>query len=175
MLTKRLVLRLSSLGDIILSTAVLEVPHPNIQIDWAIAEEYKELIETHPGIHRVNCRFSRSLGSRGWRELFCRQAWENRYDEVIDLHKSLRTRVMRLLFLFWSFRERSPRPRWKSISKQKFKLYPYFVFKGLWPKALRPTPWVTRFTQIVGGSEKARPNLRHLIQGQELPTRLVPK
>jgi ADP-heptose:LPS heptosyltransferase len=172
MLKKRLVLRLSSLGDIILSTAALEVPQPNVQIDWAIAEEYKELLESHPRIHRLLV-FRRTSGSRGWGK-FCRHIWENCYDEVVDLHKSLRTRLMRIMFIYWGYCEGRAPPQWHSISKQKFRLYPYFIFKKAWPRSWRPTPWVQRFTNMFGptDTEKAKPNLRHLIREIEIPSAL---
>jgi len=75
-------------------------------------------------------------------------------------------------FLFWSFKKRRAMPFWKTVSKERFRLYSYFFFKAGWPTSLRPSPWVRRFTQRVGGSGNERPNLKHLLQGGDLPPEL---
>lgn len=171
MQTKRLAIRLTSLGDVILASSALEViPQFSFAWDWVVSQEYAGLFEGHPRISRV-ISFDRSKGLKGWVQ-FCRRLWESQYDEVFDLHQSLRTRGMKFLFYFWSISERRPFPKWKCISKQKFKLYPYYLLKGLWPKQLRPTPWVTRFTELVGGTGAERPNLNYLKLSEPLPLEL---
>ena len=156
---KRLILRLSSLGDVILATSALEVgPH---RWDWVVASEFSELLEGDPRIGRL-FKFERKSGLPGWVKL-SRQIWESGYDEIFDLHGSLRTRVMHFLFFYWGTVQRGGKPRWKTISKQRWRLYPYFWLKHYWPKSLRPTPWVERYSKRVGGSGLERPQLTHLL------------
>src|SRR5690348_12590491 len=102
--TKQLVIRLSSLGDVILATSALEVDLPGQVIDWVVSKEYVELIHGHPKLNQV-FGFDRKSGSSGWIRL-CRELWENQYQIIFDLHGSLRTRMMRFLFFYWSIRER---------------------------------------------------------------------
>ncbi len=164
---KTLILRLSSLGDIILSTASLEAIDKNHEIDWAVSSEYSILLKGHPKIRNV-LSFDRSTGLSGWID-FSRDLWDRGYDEIYDLHRSLRTRILSLLFLYWGFFSHSKRkPKWRSLSKRRFYLYPFFFLKGLWPKKFRPTPLVSRFALAVGGAGIERPNLRHLVSLPDL-------
>src|SRR5689334_10767169 len=116
MLPKRLILRLSSLGDVILATSALEADRENNYFDWLVSEEYREILHGHPKINRVLV-FDRALGFRNW-VFTCRQIWEYRYDEIIDLHCTLRTKIMKQLFLFWSKKEKIAPPLWRSVPKQ---------------------------------------------------------
>src|SRR4051812_21637867 len=118
--TKRLILRLTSLGDVILASSALQVDQTSSQLDWAIAQEYAELIEDHPRIHRL-FKFNRKSGFRAW-ILLSRKIWENNYDEVYDLHRSLRTRLMKVLFFYWGIKEGRRNPSWKSVSKERLRL-----------------------------------------------------
>jgi len=76
---------------------------------------------------------------------------------------------MRGFFLFWSFREGVSGPQWKTISKQRLRLCSYFLLKELMPKKWRPSAWVERFVQRVGGSGCERPDLRHLLEKEKFP------
>ena len=54
---KILIVRISALGDIILTLPVLEVlkqQFPTAQIDWAVSEEGAPLLENHPYIHSLH-------------------------------------------------------------------------------------------------------------------------
>jgi heptosyltransferase-2 len=170
MYTNRLVLRLSSLGDVILATSVLETLSNNQQLDWLTGAEYAELIEGHPKVKKT-WKFNRKAGLSGWIQL-SRQIWENHYDEIYDLHRTLRTRLMKIFFVYWSFVEKKSLPKWKTISKQRLRLYLFYLLKRFSPRVLKPTPWVERFTCLLGGSGKERPNLTHLLDQQDLPADL---
>ena len=37
------------------------------------------------------------------------------------------------------------------------------MFKEIWPRAWRPTPWRRRFARTLGGSGEEMPNLCHLV------------
>jgi ADP-heptose:LPS heptosyltransferase len=163
--TKTLILRLSSLGDVILASSVLEINRPNAQLDWVVSKEYSELLRGHPKLHRLFV-FDRKQGLKGW-VFFCREIWRENYSEVYDLHRSLRTRFMKILFIYWSLKESTPSPLWKSISKEKLKLYLYYLLKKRCPQRWRPTLWVQKFVKLMGGTGQERPNLKHLLKDQE--------
>lgn len=167
----RLLLRLSSLGDVILASSALEALPPAEKVDWATTKGYSELLRSHSRVARV-FEFDRQTRFRGWVE-FSRQAWDRHYQEILDLHGNLRTLIMRMLFLYWGLRQPEHRPKWKKVSKQRFRLYGYFIFKNLWPRIFHPTPWVERFTQLAGGTGKERPNLRHLLEQESLPPDVI--
>jgi len=111
-MSKVLIFRLSSLGDLVLSMAALSVPRlsPGREgplVDWVVSEEFVPLLEGHPGIRRI-IPFNRKGGLAAWLEL-CQRLFQEGYSEVIDLHSSLRTRLARFLFLFGRFLGGSPR------------------------------------------------------------------
>jgi ADP-heptose:LPS heptosyltransferase len=163
-----LIIRLSSLGDVILASAALQSQALPEKVDWLVAAEYSDLLKNHPKIRKLHI-FHRSKGFIGWVEL-CRDLWTHHYDEIYDLHGSLRTRWMRVLFLFWGLKVRlsmrSPRksPQWFKIDKQKLRLWGFFVLKRFWPRVFMPEAWVSRFSRRVGGTGTERPDLRHLCQ-----------
>ena len=91
-----LILRLSSLGDIVLATALiaaLREHYPESQIDLVIAREYESLVPVLPGLSQVHT-YNKKTGLRGLRALR-RELMKERYDHVLDLHNVLRTRVLR--------------------------------------------------------------------------------
>ncbi|MFZ9596533.1 MAG: glycosyltransferase family 9 protein [Bdellovibrionia bacterium] len=157
-----LILRLSSLGDVILSSTVLQVSGLKNPIDWVTSAQYASLFETHPRVRRVY-GFDRKSGLRAWVRL-CRVLWHAQYSDVLDLHGSLRTQLMRVLFWFWGVFSPPPSPiQWRSVSKPRLRLFGYFTLKKAWPKRLRPLPWVVRFAQTAGGSGSERPTFEHLL------------
>ncbi len=169
---KCLVLRLSSLGDVVLASSVLEVDSftTSRRIDWVVAKEFKEVLSNHPRIQRLWV-FDRSGGFRAWIQ-YCRKLWSEDYVEVYDLHRSLRTRLMKILFFVWCLTHRKSFPRWRSVSKQRLRLYLYYSLKKLCPRSFRPAAWITRFTQTVNGTGRERPNLRFLLSDEVLPAEL---
>ena len=160
---RKLIFRLSSLGDVILASSILKTLDPGQVIDWVISSEFAELLEGHPRIGKL-WRFDRREGLRSWLRL-CREIWAEDYDEVFDLHKTLRTRIARvfLSFKFLSSSTRVPLPRWRSISKQRFRLLGFFTFKSIWPTSCRPDPWFKRFSECFGAGKASSPDLSHLL------------
>ena len=174
---KRLYIRLSSLGDVILASTALEVISVPMshECHWLVLQEYSTLLEGHPRLNQV-LTFQKKVGLKGWLRL-CRKIWESEYSEIYDLHCNLRTRLMKLCFVWWSLSEQRKMPRWQMISKQRFRLYGYYLLKKLWPSKLRPQPWVQRYAQFVGGTGSERPDLRHLLFQNDFsfPSELVGK
>lgn len=96
LLKKLLLIRLSSLGDILLTTPVLAAlrdKFPDAQIDLVIGSEYGPLAPLLPGRPRVQL-FNRSTGLIGLLHLR-RELRSEGYDAVLDLHNNLRSRVLR--------------------------------------------------------------------------------
>jgi heptosyltransferase-2 len=153
---KRLIIRLSSLGDVILASSVLALPGAEasgIETHWLVKREFAELLEGHPAIHRV-WTYDKSLGLPGWRAI-CRAIAVEGFDDIYDLQSSLRTRLAA-----WLVRG----PRWHRVAKQRWRLIGYFIFKGRWPHALRPEAWVARHCRMIEPAAlPALPNLRHLL------------
>ena len=127
--------------------------------DWVVATRFAGLLRAHPGINRL-WEYDRTTGLRGWIAL-CRELHAQNFDVVHDLHGSLRTRLARMLFLFWGGR----RIRWHRVKKQRLRLYGYFLFKALWPRVLRPAPHSRRFALACGGNGAEKPDLGHLVGG----------
>jgi len=98
-LEKILIIRLSSLGDVILTTPVLSLLHahfPNALIDLAVKKEYAELFSSDPRIRALRIYDSRGA-HRGGSGLFAfiSTLRNMNYDLVIDLHNNLRSFAIR--------------------------------------------------------------------------------
>ena len=92
---KILVIRLSSIGDILLSTPIfraLRAQFPDAEIDVLVKTHFVELLRFNPHISSVL-----EIGAAGSKDLIqvTRQIRSERYDLIIDLHNSLRSRIIR--------------------------------------------------------------------------------
>lgn len=150
-----MIIRLSSLGDVVLAAAALEV-NQTLHMDWVVASEFAEILRGHPRIGRLIEFDRRRSGLLAWVRLFSDLRAHGGYSEVLDLHSTLRSLVARIIF----FRSGV---RWSRISKQRWRLWGFALFKRLWPKSLRPLPWVERFARAAGGTGCERPDLGHLL------------
>ncbi|MCU0452452.1 MAG: lipopolysaccharide heptosyltransferase II [Bacteroidetes bacterium] len=93
-----LIIRFSSIGDIVLASPLIRAMRsrfPTAQIDFVTKTEHAELVRSH---HALNYTFTYDSGTGfdGLRALKRRLAAE-RYDLVIDIHNSLRSRFIRSL------------------------------------------------------------------------------
>ncbi|MBD3308520.1 hypothetical protein GF339_18990 [candidate division KSB3 bacterium] len=98
MMQNILIARLSSIGDIVLTTPLVRVLRkrfPDARIDFLIKQEFAELMQTNPNLSTVYPYDSRS-GLTGLAALAL-QLRQNRYDLFIDLHKNFRTYLLRVL------------------------------------------------------------------------------
>ena len=92
---KILIIRFSSLGDILLSTpliSLLKKQFPETQIDFLVKSEYAELVKHHQALNRV-IEFDASAGFAGLRRLK-KQLLQQHYRVVIDIHRNLRSRYL---------------------------------------------------------------------------------
>ncbi|RYU79711.1 glycosyltransferase family 9 protein [Hymenobacter persicinus] len=89
---KILILRFSSIGDIVLTTPVVRALHqqiPGAQVHFATKPAYRGLVANNPHVAKVHC-LTGSLG-----ELVAELRAEQ-FDYIIDLHNNLRTRLLKL-------------------------------------------------------------------------------
>ncbi len=109
-----LIIRFSSLGDIILTTPVLaavKAKYPRAVIDFLVMDKYAEAISGNPHIdHLLLFEKNRFKGIKGIAR-FARRLREKKYDQVIDLHAKLRSILLCTLLGRPTFRYRKRRLR----------------------------------------------------------------
>ncbi len=91
-MTKFLIIRFSSIGDIVLTTPVircLKQQYPEAEVHYATKKSYKSLLENNPFIDKV------FVLENGLNELV-KSLQSERYDYVVDLHNNLRTSIIKL-------------------------------------------------------------------------------
>ncbi len=91
-LHKTLIIRFSSIGDIVLSSLLVRTLRdrfPEAEIDYLVKSEYADLVHHNPHISHV-LQFSPADGLSGHRQRI-RSA---EYDMIIDIHDSLRSRYL---------------------------------------------------------------------------------
>lgn len=108
-----LVIRLSSLGDILLTAPALRALRsrfPTARIDFLTSQPYTELVKALPGVDCV-LEFDKS---GGFKNLFRYQArlFRNRYSVLVDLQNSFRSAFWRT-FSFPAIWSKSRRYRWR--------------------------------------------------------------
>lgn len=89
---KILVIRFSSIGDIVLTTPVLRCLHrqiPGAEVHFATKKKFAGLLANNPHIHRIH-----GLGDDF--AAFARELRSEKFDHIIDLHRNLRTFRLRL-------------------------------------------------------------------------------
>ncbi len=98
--TKFLILRFSSIGDIVLTTPVtrcIKKQYPNAEVHFATKESFKELVENNPYIDQYHL-IGKSLNK------FIQSLQTENFDFIIDLHNNLRTSIIKMsLFSVKSF------------------------------------------------------------------------
>ncbi len=88
------VLRLSSLGDVVLTLPVVEAlraAYPEAEIVFWVKEEFADAVRFHPAISRVRCL---ERDASRLEDLVSMSAELEDHDLILDLHGSLRTRVL---------------------------------------------------------------------------------
>ncbi|HNT51173.1 MAG TPA: glycosyl transferase, partial [Cyclobacteriaceae bacterium] len=88
---KVLVIRFSSIGDIVLTTPVVRVLKTQLndaEVHFATKDKFAVLVESNPYIDKVQV-LKEDLGE------FIKQLKAEQYDYVIDLHNNLRTRIIK--------------------------------------------------------------------------------
>jgi lipopolysaccharide heptosyltransferase II len=93
---KILIIRLSSIGDILLTTPFIRQvrkKYPKAQIDFVVKTEYSELLEYNPNINNL-IKFESATGTKGLKKLK-KSLNENEYEYIFDLHNNIRSNYLR--------------------------------------------------------------------------------
>jgi len=93
-----LIIRLSSIGDVVLTTPVIRTLHkqyPDIKIDYLIKEQFKDLIAYHPALDTIRT-IPKDFSFKQLVDLHKQLQSSGKYDFILDLHDNLRSRVLTL-------------------------------------------------------------------------------
>ncbi len=124
---RMLIIRFSSIGDIVLTTPVirgLNRHFPELKIDYLIKEQFRDLIAHHPGVDRVKT-IPHDLPFRELIQLRQQIQSSGEYDYLLDLHDNLRSRIL-------TFRSRVPCARYR---KNRFRRWLFIYWKIRSPQA----------------------------------------
>jgi lipopolysaccharide heptosyltransferase II len=94
-LKKILIIRLSSLGDVLLATPLirqLRQKYPQVQLDFLVRDEYAELLRHHPGLSGL-IEFDIQQGFTSLQKMR-KKIRQTRYDVILDIHNNLRSRYL---------------------------------------------------------------------------------
>ncbi len=158
---KVLVFRLSSLGDVILSTAFLDELAPDVEVTWVVKAAFADVLHGHPKVKKI-IPLQGKVSLPAWIHLLLLLKQE-KFEFVADLHCTLRTFVARVISPFWLPRE----ARVRGLQKERLRSFAFFFLKRLCPKKLRPRPLRVRAAEVAlrlgltrgGRFVKALPNL----------------
>lgn len=92
---RTLIIRLSSVGDVVLSSLLVRTfrkKFPSTRLDFLVKEEYAGLLQHNPHLHEV-LTFPRDGSFADLRRLR-RDIQKRRYDVIIDIHDSMRSRLL---------------------------------------------------------------------------------
>jgi heptosyltransferase-2 len=95
-LEKILIIRFSSMGDVILSSPlirVLRAAYPEAKIDFLVKSEFAELVRYNPHLSSV---IELKTSDRAELKDLKQHIRSQRYDAIFDLHNSLRSRYLRI-------------------------------------------------------------------------------
>jgi len=96
---KILIIRMSSIGDIILATSFLDSvkkKYPNSSIDFLIKKEFSPLLQNHPQINNV-IELDKSEGLKGLINLG-KHLMHQGYYKVFDIHNVFRSKILSFFF-----------------------------------------------------------------------------
>jgi len=94
---KILIIRFSSIGDIVLTTSPLKTirnAFPNAQISYLTLEHFMPLLEFHPDIDRLIPLSKNTTGTNLWN--ISDYIRKQNYSVIFDLHNSLRSNIITL-------------------------------------------------------------------------------
>ncbi len=89
---KVLIIRFSSLGDIVLTTPIIRAlknNFPDIILDYLVKEKYVDALRFNPKLNKI-IPFTKDTSIKQIRELIKKE----KYDYIIDLHSSLRSKLI---------------------------------------------------------------------------------
>ncbi len=138
LLNKTLILRLSSIGDIVLASPLIRVLRkrfPEARIDFVVKSEFAELVRYNPYITSV-IEFSNSAGFAGLVSLK-RKLRSVGYDSVIDIHNNFRSMYLRS-FIGADICAVVDKRLWQRFILVRFKLNRYNGFVSVADRYIEP-------------------------------------
>jgi heptosyltransferase-2 len=152
-----LVIRFSSLGDVILTSPFLRIlrqKFPEAQIDFCTKTEYAEILKYNPNITNI-IEADNDLNF-GKLKILRKSRKENRYDLVIDLHNNLKTFYLKIFF-----RLHSKVLVFRKYSIRKFLLVKFKInlLKHFPPIYLRYINTLKKVTGLNGNDLKTLPEI----------------
>ena len=126
MILKILVIRLSSIGDVILTTPILRglrLKFPRAQIDFIVMDKFKESIRGNSNID--NLIIFEKDKYKGLKGIYDFSKGLDKYDLLIDLHSKMRSKLISKFLNTKTIRYRK-RAWWKTLLV-KLKLIKYSV------------------------------------------------
>jgi ADP-heptose:LPS heptosyltransferase len=143
-----LVIRFSSMGDIVLTSALIrqiKIKYPNAKIYFAVSKEFSEILEYNPRIDRV-IEYSKEASINqivNLKNNLRREFNDGKFDYVIDLQHNLRSQIFRS----------GLGKRYLLMNKRRLhKLSLVYLKKPLF-KGIIPIPEIYRFTASELGIE----------------------
>ena len=135
---KILILRLSSIGDILLTTPLirrLDQAFPGAQIDFVVKSQFADLLRTNPHLDKLYTLDAK----KGWPALrkLRRMLRLQKYNLVIDIHNNFRSRCLR--------RQKNAR----IVKVRKYKVQRFFLVKFGWNFYRKITPVHQRYMDTV--------------------------
>lgn len=125
---KVLIIRFSSIGDIVLTTPVVRViktQRPDVEIHYCTKKSFQAIVDSNPYIHKVHV-LDNNLSN------LVQQLKSENFDLIIDLHNNLRTSILKL---------RLAKPAY-TFNKLNFKKWLYINWKL---KVMPPVHIVDRY------------------------------
>lgn len=176
-----LVIRFSSLGDVVLSSAALHAlseAHPDADIILATKSDYTPLFTPFRGNVRV-IPLSEGMGISS----YLTSLGSNQFDLVVDLHSSLRSRSLTTRLKCGELRrvDKHTKLRWQMVWSKEGLDQPLSVVRsylkaaGASDSSIRPKLYLTdRENELVREKISARPRRLGIGWGAKHPTKSVP-
>ncbi len=123
-----LVIRFSSIGDIILTTPVLSElkgKYPGAKIDFLVLDKFKDAISGNKNLNKVIVFDKEAYRGIDGIKRFAAELEKNKYDMVIDLHSKIRSKALTYFMGVKTYRYKK-RKFWKTILV-KLRLIKYSV------------------------------------------------
>ena len=126
---KILLIRFSSIGDVILTTPLLRAlraAHPDAVVHFATRRAFAPLLEGNPNVDRI---LTLPENDEGGLRALARAIRAERYDHILDLHGTLRARQLRILV---------PGARWSGYRKHTLRRWALTRLKQNWFRSVVP-------------------------------------
>ncbi len=127
---KILIVRLSSIGDIIQCMSVvggIKEKFPDSELHWVVRSDLAQLLKIDPRIDRI-WEFDRKLGMSGWLKM-AQTIRIEKFDLVYDAHQNIRSNILKWILFFSSPLVKQHRPKIITRYKERFKRFLLFQFR----------------------------------------------